>query len=276
MDEAYLAESFESATYHSEHHNPDLNYVAKFALSELPPNHGFKVILSGKSTAFVYLKIALTIFEGEGSDEHFGGYPHFLPDFLREPDLAAPHANICEQKRQKLLAQSEKKLQPGYKGIDTKFIACQSNLAQRMLNGTSIAAKLWTVTLAHFAPWTKIYGDINPQEMRASNPDGSALTLINGTWHPLHTSQYVWTKSILPNLILTCMGDRMEMGHSIEGRPPFMDHHLTEYVNSLPPSSKIRWDPETGDFCEKWILREAGRPFITDRMYRRRKHVSHF
>lgn len=47
MDEAYLTEHFEAATWHSEHHNPDLNYVAKFALSELPRQHGYKVILSG-------------------------------------------------------------------------------------------------------------------------------------------------------------------------------------------------------------------------------------
>lgn len=31
-----------------EHHNPDLNYVGKFALSELPRELGFKVVLTGE------------------------------------------------------------------------------------------------------------------------------------------------------------------------------------------------------------------------------------
>lgn len=31
-----------------EHHNPDLNYIGKFALSELPRELGFKVVLTGE------------------------------------------------------------------------------------------------------------------------------------------------------------------------------------------------------------------------------------
>lgn len=101
---------------------------------------------------------------------------------------------------------------------------------------------------------------------------GELTPWVSFIGHPLHTSQYVWTKSILPNLILTCMGDRMEMAHSIEGRPPFLDHRLTEYVNNLPPTAKIRRDQKTGVVVEKWILREAGKPFITETMYSRKKH----
>ena len=64
------------------------------------------------------------------------------------------------------------------------------------------------------------------------------------------------------------------MAHSIEARTPFLDHHLTEYVNGLPPSGKIRWDAEEERFVEKWILREASKPFITEELYKRKKHVS--
>ena len=48
MTEESLTSKFEDATYHAEHHIPDLNYIAKFALSELPQEHGYKVVLSGK------------------------------------------------------------------------------------------------------------------------------------------------------------------------------------------------------------------------------------
>ena len=66
----------------------------------------------------------------------------------------------------------------------------------------------------------------------------------------------------------------MEMANSLEGRTPFLGHHLTEFANGLPPSTKVRFDSERGTLVEKWILREAGRPYITDEMYYRRKHVS--
>lgn len=50
MDEEALASRFEDATWHCEHHNPDLNYVGKFALSEVPRELGFKVVLTGEGT----------------------------------------------------------------------------------------------------------------------------------------------------------------------------------------------------------------------------------
>jgi asparagine synthase (glutamine-hydrolysing) len=58
----------------------------------------------------------------------------------------------------------------------------------------------------------------------------------------------------------------MEMAHSIEGRVPFLDHHLVEIVRSQPVSQKIR------GMTEKYVLREAVRDVITDTVYRRQKH----
>jgi asparagine synthase (glutamine-hydrolysing) len=75
---------------------------------------------------------------------------------------------------------------------------------------------------------------------------------ISGEWHPLHVAsvcpayrckltrflippQYVSAKTILLQDILNHMGERMDMANSVEGRPPFLDHHIVEYINSLPP-----------------------------------------
>ena len=66
----------------------------------------------------------------------------------------------------------------------------------------------------------------------------------------------------------------MEMANSIEGRTPFLDHHLAQFANFLPPSPKVHVDVKTGDLTEKWILREAGKPFISKEMYEKKKHVS--
>jgi asparagine synthase (glutamine-hydrolysing) len=58
----------------------------------------------------------------------------------------------------------------------------------------------------------------------------------------------------------------MEMGHSIEGRVPFLDHKVVELIVSQPPSQKIR------GMTEKFVLREAVKDLITDTVYRRQKH----
>src|ERR1700752_2186062 len=62
------------------------------------------------------------------------------------------------------------------------------------------------------------------------------------------------------------LGDRMEMAHSIEGRVPFLDHHVVETLASQPVSQKIR------GMTEKFVLREATRDVISDTVYRRQKH----
>ena len=126
--------------------------------------------------------------------------------------------------------------------------------------------------MACFAPWTKCYGNLSLPQARANGLDVRILHLINQRWHPLHTAQSLEIRTIFPNLDLTCMGDRMEMSHSVEGRVPYLDHELTAYANNLPPSLKMKSTKE-GIFVEKWILREAGRPYVTDEVYRRPKHV---
>jgi asparagine synthase (glutamine-hydrolysing) len=83
---------------------------------------------------------------------------------------------------------------------------------------------------------------------------------------PLHQSLYIWAKTGLPTYILTMLGDRMEMAHSIEGRVPFLDHHVVEVIRSQPVNQKIR------GMTEKYVLREAVRDIITDTVYRRQKH----
>jgi asparagine synthase (glutamine-hydrolysing) len=82
----------------------------------------------------------------------------------------------------------------------------------------------------------------------------------------VHQSLYLWSKTILPGYILTMLGDRMEMAHSIEGRVPFLDHHVVEMIRSQPVTQKIR------GMTEKYVLREAVRDVITDTVYRRQKH----
>jgi asparagine synthase (glutamine-hydrolysing) len=83
--------------------------------------------------------------------------------------------------------------------------------------------------------------------------------------HPLNQSLYLGAKSRLPTYILTMLSDRMEMAHSVEGRLPFLDHHLVELMSAQPVNQKIRGT------TEKYVLREAMRDVVTETVYRRRK-----
>jgi asparagine synthase (glutamine-hydrolysing) len=83
---------------------------------------------------------------------------------------------------------------------------------------------------------------------------------------PINQSLYIWGKTMLPNYILSNLGDRMEMAHSVEGRLPFLDHHLVEEAARMPVAMKIK------GMTEKYVLREAARDVLTATAYRRQKH----
>jgi len=84
--------------------------------------------------------------------------------------------------------------------------------------------------------------------------------------HPVNQSLYLWGRSVLPNYIISNLGDRMEMAHSVEGRVPFLDHKVVECAAKMPVGMKIN------GMTEKFVLREATRSVLTEEVYRRQKH----
>lgn len=66
----------------------------------------------------------------------------------------------------------------------------------------------------------------------------------------LRLRQYVDIKSWLPDDLLMKF-DKMTMSQSLEGRAPFLDYRLVEFVYNLPPNYKINNDEH------KFILKEA-------------------
>lgn len=284
VNEETLARDFADTAYHCEHNHFDLNCVAKFALSTLPREHGVKVVLTG-----------------EGADEHFAGYPYFPVEFLREADYSQPDSLLANQHelREKLYVSVDADMRQVFGNLGaTGEEATRDCPALADVNNSTIPWTLlvWQAKRQLFAPWVRSQTkglDYTNIILESFYPDARAK--MRSRWHPLHSALYMWNKTALANILLSCLGDRTEMAHSIEARTPFLDHHLTEYVNRLPPSVKIAFtQPEqTGgeaashedqgplwknaapglkSFTEKWILREAVRPYITDELYKRKKH----
>lgn len=283
LNEAELARHFADSVWHCEHHNFDLNSVGKFALSTLPREHGFKVILTG-----------------EGSDEHFAGYPFFAPDFLREPDLSLPDSPLARdgELREGMLKAVQTDIEALSRRVGLFAHGWDEPEARRAVNNIfAPSAVLAASPYAElFHPWVRDrWVGLDCRDTLTNSLSPRARDAIANKWHPMHAAEYVWSKSQLANNLLSCLGDRTEMAHSMEARPPFLDHVLSEYVNSLPPSVKVAYkapdfaeqrakdDKEAGPWwegvgvareqlIEKMLLREAGRPFITKELYGRRKH----
>ncbi len=278
MDEATLAENFADSAYHTEHHNVDLNSVGKFVLSTVPQENGFKVVLTG-----------------EGADEHFAGYPFFLGDMLLEPDLSMPDTELSKdtELRESVQLRLRKEFEYHFmmRSRSGVFRHGTDNSAYRSVNNVRVLGwtQAWQPTLHIFAPWVRERWAGTDCRVTVTNEiSAEAKEKIRDKWHPLHSSLYLESKTLLANNLLTCLGDRTEMAHSIEARPPFLDHVLSEYVNNLPPSMKLAYTPDKKDngrgglpwgdgrsatnlLTEKWILREAGKPFITKELYDRKK-----
>jgi asparagine synthase (glutamine-hydrolysing) len=79
-----------------------------------------------------------------------------------------------------------------------------------------------------------------------------------------HDFCYVDQQHYLPEDILNKC-DRMSMAHSLEVRPPFLDHRLVEFANSLPHDLKIR----NGSL--KFLLRELMRDKLPSSVIERKK-----
>jgi asparagine synthase (glutamine-hydrolysing) len=97
--------------------------------------------------------------------------------------------------------------------------------------------------------------------MRAA-VDGSATEeLIRGALQgcrsndPLNRALFLDIETLLPDQVLAFV-DRLSMAHSVEVRPPFLDHRLVQFVADLPGSVKIK----AGRV--KHILKEAVRDLL--------------
>jgi asparagine synthase (glutamine-hydrolysing) len=241
-----LADHFADAIVQAEIFCVNAHGVAKYLLSRAVRDAGFKVVITG-----------------EGSDEILGGYAHFRRDMLLyDPDGQDPDAVT------RLLQQLEQS-NPVSRGLLLPHGESVPLLGVERVLGflpswiETFAARSAKVRALLAESFLSEFGQREPYHALLSELDVHGQLIGRSA---VHQSLYLWAKAILPAYILTMLGDRMEMAHSIEGRVPFLDHHLVEAVRSQPVSLKIR------GMTEKYVLREAVRDVITDTVYRRQKH----
>jgi len=81
---------------------------------------------------------------------------------------------------------------------------------------------------------------------------------------PTNRALFLDLETLLPDQVLPFV-DRLSMAHSVEVRPPFLDHRLAEFACSLPGAIKIR----SGRV--KSILKNAVRDLLPDDLIERPK-----
>lgn len=242
-----LADNFADATAQSETFCINAHGVAKYLLSRAVRDAGYKVVITG-----------------EGSDEILGGYAHFRRDMLLYNTEGQDPATIPG-----LLAELNA-ANPVSRGIllaDSDDVVAMDSV-QRILGRVPSWLEIFYSRTLKMEP---LFSSALRKEYGGREPYRGLLNSLDvrgqlAGREAVHQALYLWSKTALPAYILTVLGDRMEMGHSIEGRVPFLDHHLVEVIRSQPVATKIR------GMTEKYVLREATRSVITDTVYRRQKH----
>lgn len=220
--EENLAETIEQISYYSDEPSADAGALPVWYLSRMTRQH---------------VKVALS---GEGADELFGGYLTYRADalalrarqwpaWMRRAALAAA----------RLLPVSDEKISFEYK-------------AKRFLEGTLLDPRD-----AHFY-WNGAFDDKTKRALyeapRYPRPGELVNTLPTEAFLCGEINRYLWAdqKYYLPDDILyKC--DRMSMAHSLEVRPPFLDHRIVEFAARLPEEFKVRGP------VLKFILRELMR-----------------
>jgi asparagine synthase (glutamine-hydrolysing) len=246
IDQAALADNFADAIYYAEAPCVNAHFVAKFLLSRAVRDAGFKVVLTG-----------------EGSDEILAGYAHFREDMLRYDSAGQDPAEI-----EKLIAELDAANQVSQGILLSSDRSHTSAMMQRVLGFmpsmyASIFARSARMQPLINADFVAPFAGLDPASLLLNNID--VRRRLTGR-APVHQSLYLWSKTALSEYILVLLGDRMEMAHSIEGRVPFLDHEVAEFLFRTPVNMKIR------GLTEKFILREAARDVLTDEVYRRQKH----
>ncbi len=210
--------------------------VAKWHLSRAVRDAGYRVVVTG-----------------EGSDELFGGYPFFKQDLLRHGDTDGELSDV--------VADNEV-----FRGATISARAVSHPAMETLCGFTPSWVHPWVATLGRAR---ELLADDVREDLADYDPVTDAAERLDGSMleqrHPLDKAQYTYAKTLMESQVLGWSGDRMDMAHSVEARPAFLDHRLADVAARVPANLRIR------DGVEKWVLREAMKHVLPRALYERRK-----
>ncbi len=202
-------------------------------------------------------KVVLT---GEGADEVFGGYDIFKETKIRQWWARRPDSQI----RPALL----RRLYPFAPGANDRAYAFFEAFYRDGIDRPDDPGFSHRPTWRNGARNRAFYGEALAEATAGHDPQAEALARFGPALEgrsPLARAEYLEFKLFLAGHLLASQGDRMSMGHGVEGRYPFLDYRIVELGQRLRPSLKLR------GLSEKWLLREAVADLLPVEVLRRRK-----
>ena len=215
-----------------------------FMLSKLVRDCGYKVVLTG-----------------EGADEFLAGY-----DIYKEAMIRRFWARNPTSTRRPLLLRRLYRDIPGFAGSSSAFLAA---FFGDQLTHTDAP---W---YSHFIRWRNnrracrfLSEEIAHQAPLLSSGllDQVKIPGRFARWGSLARAQYLEIAIFLSGYLLSSQGDRVAMGHSVEGRFPFLDCRVVNYCNRLPENLKLR------GLNGKYLLKQCARKWLPEVIWRRPKH----
>ena len=213
----------------------------------------------GKLSAHVHANNIKVVLTGEGADEVLGGY-----DIFKETKIRQFWARQTSSNRRALLL---KKLYP-YLNIP----AGKDSVYLRNAFGQGLDNPAYPLfsQLTRISNTAKVRQFIHPQHLHrpehAIEQDWvSRLPREFSHWHYFNQAQYLEFKGLMNGYLLSSQGDRMLMMNSLEGRFPYLDHHVIEFCSRLHPNLKMRV------LNEKYVLKQAMRQYLPKEILNRFK-----
>jgi asparagine synthase (glutamine-hydrolysing) len=213
-----LPNAIEQFAYYSDEPSADAGALPVWYLSQMSRKH---------------VTVALS---GEGADELFGGYLTYLADRY------AGRSRVVPSLLRRLGLAGVRRLPVSDEKISTEY------KMKRFLQGSLLPAEdahvFWNGTFSQ-SELKEFFtsADARPmREMLSHVPAGKGLNR-----YLLFDQMYYLPDDILYKV------DRMSMAHSLEVRPPFLDHRIVEFAASLPEALKVHGS------TLKYVLRELMR-----------------
>ena len=193
-----------------------------------------------------HVKVVLT---GDGGDEIFGGYDKYVVE-QREQRFDRIPAPV-----RRLLAVIGDALPEGTTGRN--FL--------RHLRYEGSRRYLDSVTMFGLPEQERLLRPDAFEQIQTHDPLVGPLSLLRSTRGAWQSAlQYFDLRGYLPLDILTKV-DRMTMAHSIEARPPLLDHKLVEFAATVPADFALRGR------TTKYLFKQAMRGLLPDAIIDRRK-----
>lgn len=229
-----IAETFPDVVWHAETALLRTAPSPMFLLSRSVRDCGYKVVLSG-----------------EGADEILGGYDIFKEAKVREYCARRPTSRARRHLLRRLYPYLPALQRQSDDLLARFFHATPEDVEDPFFSHMPRWNMTSTLQLMFSEGMRAELKDYDPYEdLRHNLPDAFY------SWGTFERAQYLETRFLLPNYILSSQGDRMAMAHSVEVRMPFLDYRVVELACRIPARLKMK------ALLEKSLLKKCMRAHL--------------